>query len=96
VTAKRNSPPVTTTGGAKSAPDNRHDLLAHTIDRQSALRRQPTPSEELIGLNAVLARHEADGDAKLVGFFDNRQILGGRLPAAALRLPQAGGRSRQT
>ena len=64
----------------------RDDLFLGAGGGQRTLCGQLAPCEELVGLNAVAARHQVHRDAQIVGRLD-QQLLG-RRPAAALRLGQ--------
>src|SRR5215216_216017 len=53
----------------------RHHLLAGASRRQRALRHQPTPGEELVGGNAMMAGYERDRVAGQIRLFDDPHLL---------------------
>ena len=53
----------------------RHHLLAGARRRQRALRHQPTPGEELVGGNAMMAGYERDRVAGQIRLFDDLHLL---------------------
>src|SRR6187200_316615 len=53
----------------------RHHLLAGASRRQRALRHQPTPGEELVGGNAMMAGYERDRVAGQIRLFDDLHLL---------------------
>src|SRR3954462_4128984 len=53
----------------------RHHLLTGASRRQRALRHQPTPGEELVGGNAMMAGYERDRVAGQIRLFDDLPLL---------------------